>query len=201
MKGKFLPLAVISMMALAPACIMDEEGWGEESLAAKSSEMSVSDRTFNLPARGGRGGRTGSINCASGHVAVGIYGGAGRLIDNLGLICALLNDDGSLSASYDTGSQGGSGGNAFRLTCPAGRAIVGFHGRSADKVDQLGLYCSGVAHWLDRGTVQSRSSRVGGRGGSPFADTCPLAYVVTALNLRTGRVVDQEQLVCSLILP
>ena len=201
MERKIVLLATISMMALAPACIMDEADWSEEAIAETSNELSVSDLTFNLPARGGNGGQSGSLNCAPDYVAVGIYGRAGRIIDNLGLTCAPLNTDGSLGASYDTGSRGGTGGNPFRISCPAGQAIVGFHGRSGGKVDRLGLYCSGVVHWLDQGTVQHTSSSVGGSGGSPFADICPFAYVATSLVLRTGKRVDQEQLVCSFINP
>lgn len=201
MKRKNFLLVAICMMAFAPACIMDEADWSEEAIAERSSELSVSDLTFDLPARGGNGGRPGSLNCAADHVAVGIYGKAGRVIDNLGLTCAPLAADGSLGDSSDTGSRGGSGGNTFRLTCPAGQAIVGFKGRSGGKVDQLGLFCSGVAHWVDQGTVQHTSSSVGGSGGSPFSDTCPFAYVATKLDLRAGRLVDQEQLVCSLINP
>lgn len=201
MKIALFILAPISIMGLASACTVGEADWSEEDLAEQSSELSVSNETYNLPARGGNGGRPGSLNCAPDHVAVGVYGRAGRVIDSLGLTCAILNADGSLGTSYDTGALGSSGGNAFRFTCPAGQAVVGFHGRSGGKVDQLGVFCSGVANWLDDATVEHTSSSVGGSGGTSFADACPIAYVATKLNVRTGRIVDQEQLVCSFINP
>lgn len=194
-------VSIISLLALAPGCVMDEADRDGAGTAELSSELSVSGSLYSLPARGGSGGAASSLNCAPDYVAVGIYGRSGRYIDRLGLTCAPLHANGSLGPSYDTGSLGGNGGSSFRLGCPSGTAIVGVYGRSGRYLDQIGLACSGVAHWRNHGTVQYYSTSAGGSGGGYFEDLCPIAYVGSRLNVRTGRYADREQLVCAYINP
>ncbi|RYZ43715.1 MAG: hypothetical protein EOO71_02330 [Myxococcaceae bacterium] len=201
---KTLRLMTLPALCLAflPACGgMEAEGLEESDLGQTESSLSVSGSTRAMIAHGGSGGTAGSIACAAGYVAVGIYGRAGSLVDRLGLICAALNTDGSLGYQYNSGTAGGTGGYDYSLQCPAGQAVVGFHGRSADKVDRLGVYCSGVVNWRNTGTIQFTSGTAGGSGGSAFSDVASAAYVVTSVQTRAATVVDQIRGITSYINP
>lgn len=55
--------------------------------------VTIGDRTVTLDRAGGSGGRTYRHQCPPNHVAVGITGGAGDLIDSVTLICAPLESD------------------------------------------------------------------------------------------------------------
>jgi hypothetical protein len=156
---------------------------------------------YTLPARGGGGGGPGWLGCPSGYVAVGIYGRSGAYIDKLGLTCSRLDANGSLGPISDIGAYGGEGGGPFRRICPAGQAIVGFHGGSGAYVDRLGLYCSDVPNWMNSGAVQYTTAATGGEGGGPFADLCPHRYVVQQLNVRSGIYLDQIEPLCGYLEP
>lgn len=173
----------------------------DDEAAQQIQALSVSNFYYTLPGRGGAGGGPGTLSCAPGDVAVGVYGRSGAYIDQFGLTCAYLMDDGSLGPTYDTGTLGGTGGGPFRLICPLGQAIVGFHGGSGSFVDRLGLYCSGVANWRANGTVEYVTGTTGGAGGGFFSDVCPSDYMAARVNLRTGLYVDQEELLCAYIYP
>ncbi|PRQ06318.1 hypothetical protein [Enhygromyxa salina] len=172
-----------------------------EYAAQRILALSASNLFYTLPGRGGGGGGPGTLACGAGDVAVGIYGRSGIYIDQLGLTCAYLMDNGSLGPTYDTGTLGGQGGGSFRLICPLGQAIVGFHGGSGTLVDRLGLYCSGVANWRSHGSVEYVTSAAGGGGGGSFADLCPSDYVGARINVRTGIYVDRQELLCAYIYP
>ncbi|RKH59595.1 hypothetical protein [Corallococcus llansteffanensis] len=203
---KTIRLVSLSALCLAvlPACggmEMEAEGLDETGLGQVESGISISSTTWSLGAHGGTGGTAGSISCASGYVAVGIFGRAADLVDQVGLTCAVLNTDGSLGSQYNTGTAGGTGGYAYSVHCPVGQAVVGFHGRSAARLDRLGLYCSGIVNWRNTGVVQTVSGTVGGTGGINFNDTTHTAYVVTSLQTRSGSTIDQLRGVTNYINP
>ena len=67
-----------------------------EHIADPDAHAATSGPTIGSPARtaddeaGGTGGTSYEINCPDGHVATGIKGGAGRLVDSITLICSPL---------------------------------------------------------------------------------------------------------------
>ena len=197
----FALLACLS--ACGPDDQMQNESTSEVNLAQTRAGLVLTGYTYTMPARGGWGGGFSSLSCSQGYVAVGIFGRSGGYIDQVGLECAFMYSDGSLSewSRYRTGTAGGYGGGPFSITCPSNQAIVGLKGRSGGYVDRLGIFCSTVSNWRTYATIQHASSEAGGTGGGYFSDTCPGSYVLTTLNLRAGGYVDQEQGVCSYVAP
>ena len=91
---------------------------------------------------GGTGGTERRTSCPSGWVMYGIYGASGRWSTSFGPICInRTTESTSLEAAY-----GGGGGTAFdsRCTWVAGthESAVGFQGRSAASLNQIGLVCN-----------------------------------------------------------
>jgi hypothetical protein len=204
-KMSWMSVAIASL-SLLPACGGEDLSELEsqmvepaaDNLAQTSNALSVTGNTQLLPAHGGTGGYATRTECPSGYAAVGIHGRSWSYIDRLGLVCRYLNADGSLGATYYAGAAGGFGGADFQIWCPDGQVVVGFQGRSASYVDQLGLYCSTPSAWKSfNASPPYTTSVTGGSGGFYFAETCAKPYVVTSLNLRVGHYVDQEQTVCS----
>ncbi|MDC0707261.1 jacalin-like lectin [Stigmatella sp. ncwal1] len=196
-----------SLLTLSVACAALLSACGSDSpvvpegaqLGTGRLELSVTNSTSTLSAHGGWGGSGGSIGCMSGYVAVGITGRSGWHVDQLSLICAYLNTDGSLGSQYTTNSFGGSGGSAFWSQCPGGQAVVGFHGGAGQYVDRVGVHCASINSWRTSAAVQYSTVAAGGSGGGSFSELAPLSYVVTSLNLRGGLFLDQFQGVASLI--
>jgi hypothetical protein len=213
-----LLLTSVACAALLPACGPEGElpqgsaentevGSGlpvapeEAQLGSTKSELSVSPFTFALGTLGGTGGVPQALNCPPGFVGVGITGRGDRYVDQLALICAYLNVDGSLGALYTTGYTGFWGGNPFTFTCPANQAIVGFHGRADVYLDRVGIHCANIVSWKTSPTVQFSSDEWGGWGGGAFDVTALVSSVVTSLNARGDRYVDQIQPIASYLVP
>jgi hypothetical protein len=152
-----------------------------------------------LGAHGGSGGSVFDTACDTGDVAVGVVGRSGSLIDNIGLICASVNSDGSLGSTYTTTQHGGTGGTAFTKQCASGQAMVGIEGRSGSDVDQLTIKCSSISNWQSSGSVQSTVFVGGGSGGNAFDESCNKGYVINRITGRSGSLVDQAQAGCSLV--
>jgi hypothetical protein len=204
------------LLGLAPACVdVDEEVDGPadpgsgalaedapgEEVGASADELSRSGYTWVLGYRGGGGGGPAAAGCGGGDVAVGIFGRSGAYIDQLGLLCARLNQDGGLGPAYTTWAMGGGGGAPFHAICPSGQALVGLDGRSGRFVDQLGIRCAPAGAWGSNGIVWSARYAGGGNGGNFFSDTCPQGYVITRIDGRSGQFVDGEQATCEYLWP
>lgn len=99
---------------------------------------------------GAGGGGEGSydISCGAGNVPVGIFGRSGAWLDNLGLLCARVLEDGSLSPTFETESAGGDGGSPGEATCPPDQVVVGFTIWSdASVVYRVDPHCQTMAAW------------------------------------------------------
>jgi hypothetical protein len=117
---------------------------------------------------GARGGNAIRLECPESLVAVGLYGGAGALLDRVGLLCAPLQLEASDRVTR-TGDEpvrslpaGGQGGQDFVLTCPADSALVGLRGSMGVSLDGIGISCEPVASLL--GTQRPEGS---GEAGAP----------------------------------
>jgi hypothetical protein len=211
MKKTFWLSGVFACLAVLPACGGEElngmetqkalaEPAATEALGQSSNELSVSTNYSYLPFRGGTGGQAVNISCASGYVASGIHGRAGQYIDRLGLICRALRADGSLGPSYDSMPVGGWGGSDFRIECPPGGAIVGFHGASGDYLDRLGLICSSPSAWRS-GPWTYYTGAAGGGAGGGFDDKCSQGYMVNLVYTLSAGLVDGQKAQCVAIDP
>lgn len=208
---------ILSVLVLAPACVAEvdateddpaasePEGSGQaasqEHVDVAASAFSRTDAYFRMAYRGGSGGGWYDVACDYNKVAIGIYGRSGSYVDQVGLVCAPLKENGDLGPYSTSATAGGLGGGPFYTLCPDGQALVGLQGRSGSYVDQLGIQCAPVSAWSRCGTVQSTYYAGGGRGGVAFTDTCPKGYALTSISGRSGAYADAIQGVCTYLQP
>jgi hypothetical protein len=101
-----------------------------------------------LPTRGMPQGKAFTALCPSNQMVVGFEGRAGSFIDQFVVVCAPLTVAGSPSLSVTRGTStklpavGGTGGEVFQTSCPAGRIAIGHRGEAVTVVDTLALACS-----------------------------------------------------------
>ena len=98
--------------------------------------------TLTEPA-GGDGGTPFEDECPGEHdVVIGVHGRSGAGIDALGVICADVRDwTLGTASSFDLAPHGGTGGSAFRASCPRGYALTDLRGRAGDRLDELTGTC------------------------------------------------------------
>jgi hypothetical protein len=108
-----------------------------------------------LGTHGGSGGTAYSYLCPANQMVSGIVGRQASAMDAIGINCSPLiatGIPGSYSINRGAGSSssqyGGSGGSAFSYTCPGNDVVRGIFGRSASRVDALGVYCGDVSATL-----------------------------------------------------
>ncbi len=94
---------------------------------------------------GGSGGNRYDLRCSADEALVGIYGGAGAVVDRVGALCVALNANGSWNSEPRTiGTAGGGGGSGYDQRCPRNQVVVAFEGRSGALVDQITLKCAAL---------------------------------------------------------
>ena len=154
---------------------------------------------------GGGGGSPWSLDCPTGHVAIGLRGNAGDDIDATELVCAVVTD---VTGGYpDLGAQisagfspdGGGGGSNYgnALMCAAGEVLVGLQVRAGNAgfgviVDQLGVRCQSAASAFSSSGLQG----VDGSGAPLLILQCPADTFVLGLTGRSGLVMDQVGIAC-----
>jgi hypothetical protein len=79
------------------------------------------------PAGGSAGSSQPGLECPAGFAATGLCGRSGQRLDELGLLCAQIGNDGRpiVSTQRAVGAFGGTGGTAFLDTCGAGKWLSG----------------------------------------------------------------------------
>ncbi|WP_437551506.1 hypothetical protein WME97_10005 [Sorangium sp. So ce367] len=208
-----LLIGVLSSIALVSACAAEvdvtepdpgaqepeasDRDATQDEVGVATAAFSRSDAHVRMAYRGGTGGSWFDIPCAHDEVAIGLYGRSGALVDQVGLVCAPLQANGSIGPYSTRGSAGGYGGGPFSTLCPSGEVLVGLEGRSGKYVDQIGIQCAPVDDWCSCGGVRNGYYAGGGPGGGAFTDTCPKGYVITSLSGRSGSLADAIQGVCT----
>jgi hypothetical protein len=196
-------------------CAVDAQGSAptEEDVGSSSAAYSVVPQ-YQMPLgwHGGTGGTydATSERCGAGNVAVGLWGQV-RAYDasfswvyRLGLVCATLERDGSLSPSWSLPMTAGSQSNTYTAysMCPSGYVMVGIGGRAATYLDGIFPLCE-PATWVGRGVApqgaSTQSLYLGGAGGNSYGDDCPAHYAITSLTTRHGDWVDGAQANCTYI--
>lgn len=150
------------------------------------------------PAVGGAGGGPFQLACESGEVLAGVYGRSGTLVNQVGLRCIRIDENGAwIGSPIDRGATGAATGTAFTKTCPTNFAISGFRGRAGQFVDQLDFQCRSLtASGKVTGAGQFLGA-VGGTGGTaqgPFA--CSTDNPGYAMYGRSGSSIDSFGIVC-----
>lgn len=150
------------------------------------------------PAVGGAGGSPFQLACESGEVLAGVYGRSGTLVNQVGLRCIRIDENGAwIGTPTDRGASGTATGTAFTKTCPTNFAISGFRGRAGQFVDQLDFQCRALtATGKVTGAVQYLGA-VGGTGGTaqgPFS--CSTDNPGYAMYGRSGSSIDNFGILC-----
>ncbi len=106
----------------------------------------------------------------------------------------------TLGATEASAPYGGGGGSAFDGSCPAGQALIGFDGRSGDRLDAVAPVCAVIEleavvvapelEYRVRTRAVTIQSQHGGTGGGVFSDRCGTDEVVIGLSGRSGANVD-----------
>ncbi len=112
----------------------------------------------------------------------------------------------TLGATEASQLYGGTGGSPFDGACPAGQALVGFEGRSGDRLDAVAPVCAVIeleAIVLSpelNFRVRTRTPTIqpirGGTGGGVFSDRCATDEIVIGLGGRSGSGVDMLAFTC-----
>lgn len=130
--------------------------------------------TFTTASAGGGGGAPSSLMCPQGSFVNEFYGGAGSLVDRIGVKC---------SNGSDLGTRGGRGGGNFRVTSNTG--FNKLQVRSGRLVDRINFFANN----------QQKGSAGGNGGGGPITMDCRDGKIM-GLRVRTGGLVDNIQVVC-----
>jgi hypothetical protein len=138
------------------------------------------------------------LECPPGKVVTGIYGRSGSYIDRIGIDCADVLADGTLSAPTGGDWVGGNGGGYFDdidHSCPAGWAAAGIYGHAGAYIDSIGLTC--VPAPFTRDLSSQQAPRAGGNGGSPYQVNCQTTSLaggnhdlITGLRVWYGDYID-----------
>ena len=98
-------------------------------------------------------------------------------------------------------ANGGSGGGAYSLDCPAGSVATGLNAHGGSNVDQIQVICQAVTGVNRTFGAATTTGTAGGTGGSPASLTCPANFVLTGLTgfvgAGTGGVNDMIAGICS----
>ncbi len=148
-----------------------------------------------LASRGNYGGGQSSVKCPAGMGVTGMRGKSGSEVDAFGIICREINYETlepiASGSAYSSHLAGGNGGTSFSITCPAGKFAVGLVGRSASRIDRIGLICAKYD-----GSSTSNSTQRGGSGGSSFSLKCPANSILREVEFNSGSQIDRIQGVC-----
>jgi len=149
-----------------------------------------------LPLHGGAVGSPFAVTCGPDELVTGVWGRAGDTVEVLGLYCSRMRPNGALQMAEQRPALGSAMSSPFTLQCPQHEAVIAIRGRSAMKVDRLGLSCARVRSWVNQGKRGAVLSSVGGAAGSPFVDECPAGYLFQGLFGYSNGTVNAVQGLC-----
>lgn len=90
------------------------------------------------------------------------------------------------------GPYGGNGGKAGSAHCPPGQYISSFYGRSAARVDRLGIRCRPQN---DMRSIGTENGVFGGNGGQSFDDTALSdGHKIVSIKVRSADELDSIQI-------
>ena len=130
-----------------------------------------------LSAFGGGGGSPHDLLCPEGHYVTKIFGGAGKYVDRVGVIC---------SNGSTIGPVGGEGGDGYQVgeTVP-GRGFKAVQFRSGNFVDKIKFFEHNGNYITEVG-----------RDGGTLGDKQSCEDKIMGLHVRSGQLIDQAGLYC-----
>jgi hypothetical protein len=95
------------------------------------------------PIWGGSGGNKNyQLSCGKGAVMTGMTAKFGSWIDQIGVVCRKVNENGTLGDEFTRGPVGGQGGSSSTIRrCDPGEVIGGAYGGSGWYIDYIGARC------------------------------------------------------------
>jgi hypothetical protein len=97
------------------------------------------------PIAGTRGGTRNDDTCGSGEYLVGVFGRAGRIVDQIGALCG----DGFSTPRALSARGSSSGGTPFRSACPTGKAVRYLRTRAAAGLDRVQVVCDDIGEYYN----------------------------------------------------
>ena len=143
--------------------------------------------------QGGTGGTAAFWDCPKGQVLAGVTVRSGAYLRGLQAHCRFAGQDAARGATGARLGEWQAPERETQLQCAPGERVLGFFGRSAALVDQLGLVC-GVP-----GGARTRTEPAGGSGGEPFERLCPRVMAAIGVQGRFGALVDAAGLDCAVV--
>lgn len=135
-ESKFFGSGMVYAMNLRTGALVDQLTVHFYTPTRADNRFSPGDKTFSGGPFGGTAGSAQpTTTCPGGYAAHGLFGGAGKHVDRLGLVCARIGSDG-LPITSDVkvlDAWGGSGGTFFFDVCGAGKWLRGIAAGAALK--------------------------------------------------------------------
>jgi len=99
--------------------------------------------------------------------------------------------------SDSTLRQGGGGGIAYNLSCPAGQVLVGLNAAAGLSVDRIQGVCTAITETGNWTGPLSPTGTVGGPSGFAANRLCPVNFAISGFSGRAGTVIDRLVLECT----
>jgi len=141
--------------------------------------------------QGGTGGQAAFSDCPKGQLLSGVTVRSGTYLRGLQAHCRETTESGARGATGARLGQWSPEDRESQLHCAPGERVLGFFGRCASLVDQIGLVCGRP------GGTPTRTPAAGGAGGAPFERLCPDGMVAVGIQGRFGALVDAAGLDCA----
>jgi hypothetical protein len=162
---------------------------------------------------GGSGGSGRSDRCGGNEVLIGFRGYTGLsgslpVVSGLQPQCGTLEVTGGhpyvITAKYskDLPATGGSASSPFDASCPAGKVLVSFFGRTGSSLEQVGFRCAALivsddaALTVSLGTVTTFGPFPTSAGGTAFDQGCGPVGVAVGQQVNQGAWIDSLGLHC-----
>ncbi|KAJ6647410.1 hypothetical protein Bhyg_02632 [Pseudolycoriella hygida] len=135
---------------------------------------------------GGDGGSEFNVVCPYDGAITGINYRFTSILHQIEFICT------SSMGKSTIGPFGGDDGRSGKIECPQGQYISSFYGRSAIRVDRIGIRCKSQNDIISEGTPHSET---GGSGGDIFDDLdLSIGARPVSILVRAGKDVDAIQI-------
>jgi hypothetical protein len=157
--------------------------------------------SFNLPAHGGSGGNSFSLDCGDDKVLIGVRGRKGDWLDRLQAVCTKISTPNNVVVNWvgdlSTTQTVGGGGDSFAVNCPRNMAVKGISGRFGSYVNRLVLRCRPLGVAPFPGQFPNLNVSGSQSGDQSFnVEFCPNGKPARGFHGRTGGYVDRAGLIC-----